>query len=69
MSSQEKPDAGRRRFLKAAGLASTAASTALIIDNTSANQTDETDEAKESLSPKGYQETEHVRRFLKTLRN
>ncbi|SFG39311.1 MULTISPECIES: twin-arginine translocation signal domain-containing protein [Neptunomonas] len=67
MSQQEKPDTGRRGFLKTLGLAGTAVGAASVVGSVKAQVTAEEPEAKKQSA--GYQETEHVRSYYETLRN
>ena len=66
MSQQEKPDTGRRGFLKTLGLAGTAVSAIAVTGTVNAQVTTET---KEETKSSGYQKTEHVRSYYDTLRN
>ncbi|WP_028468913.1 twin-arginine translocation signal domain-containing protein [Neptunomonas japonica] len=66
MSQQEKPDTGRRGFLKTLGLAGTAVGAVAVTGTVNAQVTAETEEETKSS---GYQETEHVRSYYDTLRN
>lgn len=67
MSQQDKPDTGRRGFLKKLGLASTAAAAATVAGTSQAAVTPaELDKEEEGT---GYKKTEHVRSFYDTLRN
>lgn len=67
MSQQEKPDSGRRGFLKTLGLAGTAIGAAAIAGTAQAEVTVEEPEKQKQSS--GYQKTEHVRSYYGTLRN
>lgn len=66
MSQQEKPDTGRRGFLKTLGLAGTAVGAVAVAGTVNAEVTAETEE---EIKSSGYQETEHVRSYYDTLRN
>lgn len=68
MSQQEKPDTGRRGFLKTLGLAGTAVGAAAVVGNVKAEASVKKEEEEEKQSS-GYQETEHVRSYYDTLRN
>lgn len=67
MSQQEKPDSGRRGFLKKLGMASTAVGAVAVAGNVQAKVT--TAESGEKQEGTGYKETQHVRSFYETLRN
>lgn len=67
MSQQKKPDTGRRGFLKTLGLAGTAVGAVAVAGTVQAKVT--TAESGEKQEGSGYQETEHVRSYYKTLRN
>jgi 3-deoxy-D-arabino-heptulosonate 7-phosphate (DAHP) synthase len=67
MSQQEKPNTGRRSFLKKLGLASTAAGAVAVAGTVKAEVT--TAESGEKQEGSGYTETKHVRSFYETLRN
>jgi len=67
MSQQEKPNTGRRGFLKKLGLAGTAAGAVAVAGTAQAKVT--TAESGEKQEGTGYQKTEHVRKFYETLRN
>ena len=66
MSQQEKPDTGRRGFLKTLGLAGTAVGAVAVVGTVKAEASAKIEEEKQSS---GYQETEHVRSYYETLRN
>ncbi|WP_415881337.1 hypothetical protein ACMXYV_09365 [Neptuniibacter sp. SY11_33] len=67
MSQQEKPNTGRRGFLKKLGLAGTAAGAVAVAGTAQAKVT--TAESGEKQEGSGYKETEHVRNFYETCRN
>ncbi|WP_415901208.1 twin-arginine translocation pathway signal [Neptuniibacter sp. QD29_5] len=67
MSQQEKPNTGRRGFLKKLGLAGTAAGAVAVAGTAQAKVT--TAESGEKQEGSGYKETEHVRSFYETCRN
>jgi 3-deoxy-D-arabino-heptulosonate 7-phosphate (DAHP) synthase len=67
MSQQEKPDSGRRGFLKKLGMASTAVGAAAVAGTVQAEV--KTAESGDKQEGSGYTETKHVRSFYETLRN
>lgn len=67
MSQQEKPNTGRRGFLKKLGLAGTAAGAVAVAGTAQAKVT--TAESGEKQEGSGYKKTEHVRSFYETCRN
>jgi len=66
MSQQDKPDTGRRGFLRTLGLAGTAAAAATVAGT---SQAAVKQPEPEEQTGSGYQKTEHVQTYYKTLRN